>query len=48
MNIFNEEIDKELSRIKEKIANSITLTEEDLKIILLSKLSEEDLNESHP
>jgi hypothetical protein len=45
MNLYKEEIELELSNIKKKIESSIPLTDEDLKIILLSKLSEEDFHE---
>ncbi len=44
--MLNEEINIEITKVKEKIEKSTALTEEDLKIILLSKLIEEDLNES--
>ena len=46
MDILKEDINRELSRIKEKIDKVTTLNEEDLKIILLSMLNEEDLHES--
>ena len=46
MDIQKEDFNRELSRIKEKIESAKALTEDDLKIILLSMLSEEDLHES--
>lgn len=46
MDILKEDINRELSRIKEKIDKATVLNEEDLKIILLSMLNEEDLHES--
>jgi hypothetical protein len=46
MDIQKEDINRELSRIKDKLDSNTTLTEEDLKIILLSALNEEDLHES--
>ncbi|MDO9183023.1 MAG: hypothetical protein Q7U04_11475 [Bacteriovorax sp.] len=46
MDILKDDINRELSRIKEKLTKANSLTEEDLKIILLSMLSEEDLHES--
>ncbi len=46
MDMLKEDINRELSRIKDKIENSTAINEEDLKIILLSILSEEDLHES--
>ena len=45
MNILKEEIDREINRIKEKLEKAINLTEVDLRIILLSKLIEEDIHE---
>jgi hypothetical protein len=46
MDILKNELDRELFRIKQKIENKTPLSEEDLKIILLSTLHEEDLHES--
>lgn len=46
MDIQKEDFNRELNRIKEKIDKAAALNEEDLKIILLSLLSEEDLHES--
>jgi hypothetical protein len=46
MDILKEDINREIDRIKEKIDKATVLNEEDLKIILLSMLSEEDLHES--
>jgi uncharacterized coiled-coil DUF342 family protein len=46
MDMLKEELNQEFSRIKEKLEKGSTLSEEDLKIILLSMLSEEDLHES--
>jgi len=46
MNILKEDLNRELTRIKEKIQTTTLLNEEDLKIILLSSLDEEDLNEA--
>ncbi len=46
MDMLKEDLNREFARIKDKIEKAIALTEEDLKIILLSKLSEEDLHES--
>lgn len=46
MDIFKEEISKELNRINDKLNNAETISEDDLKIILLSGLFEEDLHES--
>ncbi|MDD4975214.1 MAG: hypothetical protein PHY93_12725 [Bacteriovorax sp.] len=46
MDILLDDINRELSRIKEKIDKATALNEEDLKIILLSMLNEEDLHES--
>ena len=47
MDIFKNEMAQELIRIKEKFENGGTLSEEDLKIILLSVFHEEDLHESN-
>ena len=46
MDKFKEDINHELARVKEKIEKAAALSEEDLKIVLLSMLSEEDLHES--
>ena len=45
MNILKEDLSRELTSIKEKIHSATLLNEEDLKVILLSILDEEDLNE---
>jgi hypothetical protein len=47
MNILKEDLNRELNSLKEKIHTSKLLSEEDLKIILLSVLDEEDLNEDN-
>jgi hypothetical protein len=46
MNILKDDLDREFSRIKEKLDTGTALNEDDLKIILLSTLHEEDLHES--
>jgi hypothetical protein len=46
MNILKEDLSRELTNIKEKLQTANLLSEEDLKIILLSILDEEDLNEA--
>ncbi|MGZ3787436.1 MAG: hypothetical protein ACXVLQ_02870 [Bacteriovorax sp.] len=46
MDKFNDDINREFLRIKEKIENGSSLNEEDLKVILLSVLNEEDVHES--
>ncbi len=46
MDLFKDDLDQEFIRIKEKLDKNDLLTENDLKIILLSVLREEDLNES--
>lgn len=46
MNILKNDLDREFLRIKEKLENGSALSEEDLKVILLSTLHEEDLHES--
>ena len=46
MNILKEDLNRELTNIKEKLQTANLLSEEDLKIILLSILDEEDLNEA--
>ena len=46
MDIQKEDIARELDRINEKVSAATALNEDDLKIILLSMLSEEDLHES--
>ena len=46
MDIQKEDFNLELNRIKDKINKTTALNEEDLKIILLSILSDEDQNES--
>jgi hypothetical protein len=45
MDMFKEDVNREFSRIKEKLEKTNPLNEEDLKIILLSLLAEEDLHE---
>ena len=45
MNIFKEDVNRELNRIKENIDKGTLLNEEDLKIILLNLLNEEDFHE---
>lgn len=47
MNLFKDEIEQELSRIKTNIDANQPMTFEDLKLILLEQLSEEDLHESN-
>ncbi len=42
MDILMDDINREFSRIKEKISKGTSLDEEDLKIILLSTLREEE------
>jgi hypothetical protein len=46
MDLFKDDLDQEFIRIKEKLERNDFLSESDLKIILLSVLREEDLNES--
>lgn len=46
MNILTDDLNREISKIKEKINSSTALNDDDLKIILLSMLNEEDLHES--
>ncbi len=46
MDILKDDFNRELNRINDKIQNNSKLDEEDVKIILLSELSEEDLHES--
>lgn len=45
MNQFQEELNKEFERIRKLLESGNTLSQEDLKIILIAKLSEEDLHE---
>lgn len=45
MNLFQDDLNQEFTRIKEQIENSSSLKDEDLKIILLAHLLEEDMNE---
>ena len=47
MDIFNEELAKEIKQIKNKLESSIALDQDDLKTILISVLSEEDLHEGN-
>lgn len=46
MDMLKEDLNKELTRIKDKLEKSTTMNEEDLKVVLLSMLLEEDLHES--
>lgn len=46
MNMLKDDLDREFLRIKDKLDNGATLSEDDLKVILLSSLHEEDLHES--
>ncbi len=46
MDIFKDEIIPEIDKIQKKLASNSALTEEDLKIILLSLLKDEDANEN--
>jgi len=46
MDILKKDLNRELNLIKEKIEKSNMMSEEDLKVILLSVLSEEDIHES--
>jgi len=46
MDILKDDLNRELNRIKESLQNTNIMTEEDIKIILLSELSEEDIHES--
>jgi hypothetical protein len=45
MNLFQDDLNLEFSRIKESLAKGESLKEEDLRIILLAHLLEEDTNE---
>jgi hypothetical protein len=45
MDIFKDEISKELNKIDIKLKDGAVLNEDDLKIILLNLLEEEDSNE---
>lgn len=47
MDILKDDLNREFLRIKDKLEKATTLTEEDLKIILLNTLHEEDLHESN-
>lgn len=47
MNHFQEELNKEFERIRTLLEKGETLTSEDMKIILIAKLSEEEMNERH-
>lgn len=46
MDILNEDLNREISRIKDKLESANSLNEHDLKILLLSLLSEEDNSEN--
>ena len=46
MDMLKEDLNRELNRIKDKLDQAISIEQEELKIILLSMLSEEDLHES--
>ncbi len=45
MNHFQEELNKEFDRIRALLEKGETLSKEDMKIILIAKLSEEEMNE---
>lgn len=45
MDMLKEDLNREINRIREKLEKSTAVNEEDLKVILLSMLAEEDLNE---
>jgi hypothetical protein len=47
MDMQKIDFNREMSRIKHSLESGTTLSEEDLKIILLSLLNEEDLHESN-
>ncbi len=47
MDMQKIDFNREISRIKHSLDNGTALSEEDIKIILLSVLSEEDLHESN-
>lgn len=46
MDMLKEDLNRELKRIKEQLEKAAQINEEDMKVILLSLLQEEDLNES--
>lgn len=46
MDILKDDLNREFTRIKEKLEKGTSLNDDDLKIILLSTLHEEDLHES--
>lgn len=45
MSHFQEELNKEFERIKILLEKGEALSSEDMKIILIAKLSEEEMNE---
>ncbi len=45
MSNFQEELNKEFERIKKSLEKGEALTATDMKIILIAKLSEEEMNE---
>ncbi len=46
MDIFKDEIIPEIDKIQKKLASQGQLSEEEIKIILLSLLKDEDANEN--
>lgn len=46
MDMLKEDLEREISRIKDKLEKSTSMNEEDIKVVLLSVLLEEDLHES--
>lgn len=46
MDMLKEELNREINRIKEQLDKAAPINEEDMKVILLSLLSEEDIHES--
>jgi hypothetical protein len=46
MDILKDDLNREMTRIKEQLDKAAPMNEEDLKLILLSMLLEEDLHES--
>lgn len=47
MDILKDDFNREFLKIKEKIEKASDLSDDDLKVILLSELNEEDLHESN-
>ena len=47
MDIFKDEIDPEINKIKDKLSSNLEINLEDMKIILLNLLNEEDSHESN-